>query len=72
MKFRYDKDDDVLMVWVSNDPVDYAEKASDVVVHFSKFDKPVLFEIIKASKFMKDVAGVMSLPLRVPTFQNLA
>lgn len=72
MKYRYDKEDDVLMIWVSKDPVDYADKTGDVIVHFSKSDKPVLFEIIKASKFAKDVAGAMSLPFHFPTLQGLS
>lgn len=56
MKFRYDKEDDVLMIWFSKEPVDYAEQAKDVIVHFSKENKLVLIEILDASKFLKETS----------------
>lgn len=57
MKFRYDKEDDILMVWLSKSKVDYAEQSKDVIVHFSKDHKPVLMEILDASEFMKSASG---------------
>lgn len=53
MRFRYDKDDDVLNIWMSKEPVDFAEQDKNIVVHFSKENKPVLLEILDASKFLK-------------------
>ncbi|EKE04828.1 MAG: hypothetical protein ACD_19C00431G0005 [uncultured bacterium] len=53
MKIRYDKEDDVMMVWLSKEPVSYAEKNRSVIIHFSKDDKPVLMEILDAYEFLK-------------------
>ncbi len=58
MKFRYDKDDDALMIWFSKDPVDYAEQSGDLIVHFSKKNKPVLMEILNAAAFLKQTSRV--------------
>lgn len=54
MKKRYDKTDDVLMIWFSKESVDYAEQTKDLIVHFSKQNKPVLLEILNASKFLTE------------------
>ena len=59
MKFRYDKEDDVLMVWLSEAKVDYAEKSKNVIIHFSKNNKPILMEILNASKFLKSTSKVL-------------
>lgn len=58
MKFRYDQEDDALMIWFSKEPVDYAEQNQGVIVHFSKQNKPVLMEILEASKFMEQTSAV--------------
>ena len=58
MKMRYDKEDDVLMLWLSNTKVDYAEQEKNVIIHFSKENKPVLLEILNASAFMTQTSKV--------------
>lgn len=68
MKFRYDKEDDVLMLWFSKEPVDYAEKAKNFVVHFSKKNKPVLMEILDASSVLKQTAKTMPTKVRQQIF----
>lgn len=62
-KFRYDKEEDILMVWFSKDPVDYAEQEKNLIIHFSKDNKPVLMEILDASSFLKETTR--SLPPNV-------
>lgn len=32
MKIRYDKKDDVMMIWLSKEPVDYAEQNKDLIL----------------------------------------
>lgn len=64
MKFRYDKQDDVLMIWLSKERVDYAEQAKDLIIHFSKENKPVLVEILDASKFLKKTSRVFPQHIR--------
>jgi len=56
MEFRYDQEDDVLMIWFSKEPVDFAEQQNEVIVHFSKANKPVLMEILEASKFLRETS----------------
>lgn len=63
MKFRYDKEDDILMVWLANKKVDYAEQSKNVIMHFSKDNKPVLMEILDASQFLKQTS--QALPQKV-------
>lgn len=64
MKFRYDKEDDVLMIWFSKEPIDHAEQVKDVIVHFSKNDRMVLMEILDASKFLKETSEVLPPKIR--------
>ncbi len=52
MKVTYEPEDDVLMYEVSDEPIDHAEEMDSVIIHFTKEDKPVLLEILDASKFL--------------------
>ena len=52
MKIKYSKDVDILMVWLSSEPFDYAEESNGVITHFSSEDKPVLLEIQGARDFL--------------------
>ena len=58
-KFRYDKEDNALMIWFSKEPVDYAKQEKNLIIHFSKDNKPVLMEILDATKFLKDTTKVL-------------
>ena len=52
-KFVYEKEDDVLNIYLSEKPIDYAEQTGDMIVHFSKDAEPVYLEILDASIFLK-------------------
>ena len=52
MKISYNREDDVMMLEVSTDTIDFAEEMGPIVVHFSKDHKPVLLEILDASEFI--------------------
>ena len=67
-KLRYDKEDDVLMIWFSRGPVDYAEQEENLIVHFSKEHKPVLMEILDASTFLKETARTLPPNIRQQIF----
>jgi len=41
---------------VSPEPIDYAEETGSVIVHFTKEGKPVLLEIMDASKFLAETS----------------
>jgi len=63
MKLRYDKEEDILMVKVSDEPIDYAEKVNSVIIHFTKDKKPALFEIMDASEFLANMAPTLVIEL---------
>ena len=52
MKVKYSRDVDILMVWLSDKPFDYAEENGGVIAHFSADGKPVLLEIQGARDFL--------------------
>ena len=54
MKLKYYKDDDILVMKLSDNPIDYAHESNMVIVHFDKNDKPVRLEILDATRFLKE------------------
>ena len=56
MNIRYDKEEDILVIKVSDEPIDYAEEIGSIIVHFTKNDKAVLFEILDATEFLANEA----------------
>ena len=52
MKIRYSPDVDILTVFLSDEPLDYAEETEGVIAHFSVEGKPVLLEIQGAREFL--------------------
>ena len=34
MKFKYEKEDDIMMIELSSDRIKYAEQTGDLIVHF--------------------------------------
>ena len=51
-KLRYSKDVDILLVQISDEPIDHAEESGQMIVHFSKTGRPVLLEIQDAKNFV--------------------
>ena len=58
-KISYEPEADILSFEVSNLPIDHAAEIGNVVVHFSKKDVPILFEVLEASEFLKNASRVM-------------
>ena len=52
MRFKYSPDVDILMVWLSNEPVDSADESDGVIAHITKSGKPVLLEIQGGKEFI--------------------
>lgn len=52
MKLKYSRDVDILLMWLSDEPSDYAEEANGVITHFTKDGKPVLIEIQGGREFI--------------------
>lgn len=66
-KVSYDSDADILSVeGAVKGRIDHARELGNFIVHFTKDDKPLLIEVLKASK----VFGNSSMPVRKIT--NLA
>lgn len=58
-KMSYDPEADVLAWEVSKQPIDYAEEIGNIVIHFNKKNRPVLIEILEASKFLEVVEDIV-------------
>lgn len=64
-KVLYEKEDDVLNIWLSKKPIFHAVETDGVIVHFTKDNDPVYIEILDASRFLKETAK--SLPKKIQT-----
>ncbi|MGQ9497503.1 MAG: DUF2283 domain-containing protein [Desulfotomaculales bacterium] len=51
-KIRYSRDVDALLIELSDKPIEYAEEAGQVIVHFAADGEPVLLEILDAKDFL--------------------
>lgn len=69
-KFTYEKEDDILMIELNNERIDYAEQTGDLIVHFSPEREAVLLEILDASKFIKEQSKALPKDIRQKFFQT--
>ena len=58
MKIRYSRDEDILIIELSNEKIEYAVEKGPIIVHFSDKEKPVLLEILEASEFLSEAMKV--------------
>jgi len=56
MKVSYNREEDIMMLEISSDSIDFAEEMGPIIVHFSEKRKPVLLEILDASEFIAALA----------------
>ncbi len=74
--FTYEPEDEVLNIWLSKKPIDYAQQSGDIIVHFTEDGEAVYLEILDASHFLKQAAT--KLPKKVletimfPTYPSIA
>lgn len=52
MKVKYSREFDILKVWLSDEPFDYAEESAGVIAHMTEEGRPVLLEIQGAREFL--------------------
>jgi uncharacterized protein YuzE len=52
MNIKYSKDEDILLLEISDERIDYAEEDGPIIIHYSEGNKPVLIEILEASKVL--------------------
>lgn len=55
MKVKYSEDVDILLLELSDKPIDYAEKVGNAVLHYSPDKELVLVEIFNASSLFTDL-----------------
>lgn len=58
IKYRYDKEDDVLMVFLGKGKIDDAQQSGNIISHLSSKGEVLLLEILNASKFLKETFRV--------------
>ena len=51
-KITYNKDSNILLIELSEKPIDYAEEEGQIIIHFTKDEEPVLLEILDAKEFV--------------------
>ena len=50
MKFKYDKESDILLIELSKEKPDFAEQKGNIITHYNRQNKPVEIEILNAKK----------------------
>jgi hypothetical protein len=58
MKAKYNREDDVLLIFLSDDRIDHAEESAGIVMHFSETGRPVLMEVLDASRFLASLTRI--------------
>jgi len=64
IKYRYDKEDDVLMVFMGKGKIDDAQQSGNIISHFSINGDLLLLEILDASKFLKETSHAFPREIR--------
>ncbi len=50
MKFKYDKETDILVITLSDGKPDFGDQSGDIITHYNKDGKPIEIEILNASE----------------------
>ena len=58
MKAKYYKEDDLLVIKLAARPFKVAEKVGSFIIHYDVNRKPVLLEILNASRFLSQTAKI--------------
>lgn len=72
MKVHYDKDEDILMLILSNKKIDDSyETESGNIISVTEDREPVTIDIFKASKFLKDLGKVVPANIKKEMWQDM-
>lgn len=55
MKYKYDKESDVLVIELSRQKPDFAEQAGNIITHYDRKNKPVEIEILDATETAQNI-----------------
>ncbi len=58
MKAQYDRESDVLMLYMGDGQIDHAEEVDGVIIHFSAADRPILLEVLDAREFLSKLTRI--------------
>ncbi len=58
---HYDEESNLMSFEVAKGKISYAKDFGNVIIHFSKAHKPILIEILDASKFMGQFEQIKNL-----------
>ncbi len=50
MKYKYDRESDVLLITLGRGKPDFAEQKENIIAHYNKAGTPIEIEILNASK----------------------
>lgn len=70
IKYRYDKEDDVLMVFLGKGKIDDAQQTGNIISHLSSKGELLLLEILNASKFLKETSQAFPFKIRQQVFST--
>lgn len=68
---HYDTESNIAWWELSNDPIAQAKEFGNLVIHFSALGKPVLIEMLNASKFLGDFEKAGAVPNLKKILPNL-
>lgn len=68
LKYRYDKEDDVLMVFLGKGKIDDTQQTGNFISHLSAKGEVLLLEILDASKFLKETSRAFPQEIRKQVF----
>ena len=59
MRARYYPEDDLLVLRMSDQPYEHAEKLGTFIIHYTKAGEPVMLEILQAARFLKEATEAL-------------
>ena len=65
MKYKYDKETDILVITLSDEKPDFGEQEENIITHYSKSGKPIEIEILEASKTTVDIMKALKNPTKI-------
>ena len=70
MKVHYDKDEDILMLVLSNKKIDDSYETANSVVSVAEDGEPVMIDIFKASKLLKELGKAVPKNIQREVWSN--
>lgn len=70
MKVHYDKDEDILMLVLSNKKIDDSYETENSIISVAEDGEPVMIDIFKASEFLKDLGKAVPKKLQKELWVN--